>query len=84
MSPGDIEGFFVPGEVQLRTFPNQQVLDRCGFLGRLLSCSYVPNVGQPGHDEIVDAVSDLFDEYEIEGKVTFVYETRLYLGQFAR
>jgi hypothetical protein len=84
VSLGDIEGFFVPGEVQLRTFPNQQVLDRCGFLGRLLSCSYVPNVGQPGHDEIVDAISDLFDEYEIEGKVTFVYETKLYLGQFIR
>jgi SAM-dependent methyltransferase len=84
VSLGDIEGFFVPGEVQLHTFPNQQVLDRCGFLGRLLSCSYVPNVGQPGHDEIVDAISDLFDEYEIEGKVTFVYETKLYLGQFIR
>ena len=84
VSLGDIEGFFAPGEVQLRTFPNQQVLDRCGFLGRLLSCSYVPNAGQPGHDEIVDSISDLFDEYEIEGKVTFVYETRLYLGQFIR
>jgi|SRR5208282_3952112 len=71
-------------EVQLSTFPNQQVLDRCGFLGRLLSCSYVPNVGQPGHDEIVDSVRDLFDEYEIDGNVTFAYETRLYLGRFIR
>ena len=53
-------------------------------LGRLLSCSYVPNVGRPGHDEIADGVSDLFNEYEIEGNVTFVYETRLYLGQFIR
>jgi ubiquinone/menaquinone biosynthesis C-methylase UbiE len=78
----DIEAFFAEGEVQLCTFPNEQVLDRRGFLGRLLSCSYVPNVGQPGHHEIVDAVSHIFDEYEIKGKVTFVYETRLYLGQF--
>jgi len=82
VSLGDIEAFFGPGEVQLWTFPNEQVLDRCGFLGRLLSCSYVPNVGQPGHHEIVDAVGDLFGEYEVEGKVSFDYETRLYLGQF--
>jgi SAM-dependent methyltransferase len=84
VSLGDIEAFFVPGEVQLCTFPNEQVLERCGFLGRLLSCSYVPNMGQPGHHEIVDAVGVLFDEYQVEGNVTFAYETRLYLGQFAR
>jgi SAM-dependent methyltransferase len=84
VSLGDLRTFFVPGEVQLFTFPNEQVLDRRGFLGRLLSCSYVPNVGQAGHHEIGDAVSDLFDEYEVEGNVTFAYETRLYLGQFVR
>jgi SAM-dependent methyltransferase len=78
----DIEAFFVPGEVQLCTFPNEQVLDRCGFLGRLLSSSFVPNVGQPGHQEIIDAANDIFDEHEVDGIVSLIYETRLYLGQF--
>jgi SAM-dependent methyltransferase len=78
----DIEAFFVTGEVQLCTFPNEQVLDRHGFLGRLLSSSFVPNVGQSGHHEIVGAASDIFDQYEVDGTVSLVYETRLYLGQF--
>jgi SAM-dependent methyltransferase len=82
VSLADIEAFFAPGEVQLCTFPNEQVLDRVGFLGRILSCSYVPNVGEPGHSEIVDAFGEIFDEYEVGGKVTLTYETRLYLGQF--
>jgi hypothetical protein len=41
-------------------------------------------MGQPGHHEIVDAVGVLFEEYQVEGNVTFAYETRLYLGQFIR
>jgi SAM-dependent methyltransferase len=83
VSVEDIGAFFVPGEVQVCTFPNEQVLDRCGFLGRLLSSSFVPNVGQPGHHEIVDAANDIFDEHEVDGTVTFIYETRLYLGRFS-
>ena len=82
VSLADLEAFFAPGKIELCTFPNEQVLDRLGFLGRLLSCSYVPNVGEPGHHEIVDAFGEIFDEYEVEGKVTLAYETRLFLGQF--
>jgi SAM-dependent methyltransferase len=80
----DMRSFFAPGEFELYTFPNDQNLDREAFLGRLLSSSYVPNVGQPGHREIVDAAGQVFDEYEAEGKVIFAYETRLYLGRFSR
>jgi len=78
----EMRTFFAPGEFELHTFPNDQSLDREAFLGRLLSSSYVPNVGQPGHREIVDAAGHVFDEYEAEGKVIFAYETRLYLGRF--
>ena len=80
----EIQTFFAPGEFQFYTFPNEQSLDREGFLGRLLSSSYVPNAGQPGHREIVQAAGQLFDEYEAGGKVAFAYETRLYLGRFGR
>jgi hypothetical protein len=78
----EMRTFFAPGEFELHTFPNDQSLDREAFLGRLLSSSYVPNTGQPGHREIVDAASHLFGECEAEGKVMFAYETRLYLGRF--
>ena len=77
-----IRRFFAPGEVQLRTFPNEQILDREEFLGRLLSSSYVPNVGQPGHREIMEAAGKIFDTHNIVGKIRFDYETKIYVGRF--
>jgi SAM-dependent methyltransferase len=78
----DIQAFFAPGEVELRTFPNEQTLDREGFLGRLLSSSYVPNLGQLGHQEIIEAAAEIFDAYQVDGKITFDYETKVFVGRF--
>jgi ubiquinone/menaquinone biosynthesis C-methylase UbiE len=78
----EIRTFFAPGEAQLRTFANRQILDREGFIGRLISSSYVPNIGQPGHPEIIEAAQKIFDSYQVEGKITFDYETRVYIGRF--
>jgi ubiquinone/menaquinone biosynthesis C-methylase UbiE len=80
----DIRAFFAPGEVQLRTFANSQTLDCDGFLGRLMSSSYVPNLGQPGHQEIVEAAKKLFEAHQAGGKITFEYETKVYAGRFER
>jgi hypothetical protein len=77
-----IRRFFGPGEVQLRTFPNDQTLNREEFLGRLLSSSYVPNLGQPGHREIMEAAGKIFDTHNIVGKIRFDYETKIYVGRF--
>jgi ubiquinone/menaquinone biosynthesis C-methylase UbiE len=78
----EIHGFFAPNDVALVSFQNFQDLDREGFKGRLLSSSYVPIVGQPGHEEIVEAAEKIFDKYEHGGKVTVEYETKLYLGRW--
>lgn len=80
----EIRSFFSPGEFQSWAFPNDQILDREEFLGRLLSSSYVPNVGQPGHQEIVEASGKIFDAHQVSGKITFDYETKLYLGRLSR
>jgi SAM-dependent methyltransferase len=80
----DIRAFFAPGEVQLRTFANNQTLDGDGFLGRLISSSYVPNLGQPGHQEIVEAARKVFEAHQSGGKISFEYETRVYVGRFGR
>jgi SAM-dependent methyltransferase len=77
----DIRAFFAPGEVQLRTFANSQTLDCDGFLGRLISSSYVPNLGQPGHQEIVEAAKKVFEAYQVGGEITFGYETKVYVGR---
>jgi ubiquinone/menaquinone biosynthesis C-methylase UbiE len=78
----DIRAFFEPGEVTLKKFPNAQKLDRAAFIGRVLSSSYVPLEGEPGHREVMTAAERLFDENAAEGAVSFVYETLLYLGTF--
>jgi ubiquinone/menaquinone biosynthesis C-methylase UbiE len=80
----DIRAFFAPGETQLMTFANSQTLDCDGFLGRLMSSSYVPNVGQPGHQEIVEAAKRVFEAHQAAGKITFEYETKVYVGRLSR
>ena len=77
----EIRRFFTPGEVRACTFPNDQILDREQFLGRLISSSFVPNVDQPGHEEIVEAAGRIFDAHQTRGEIMFKYETKLYLGR---
>jgi SAM-dependent methyltransferase len=82
ISAEELHKFFAPGEVQVVKFPNHQVLNRDGFQGRLVSSSYVPNVGQPGHDEIVEAADRIFTKHQVGGEVRIDYETKVYVGRF--
>jgi ubiquinone/menaquinone biosynthesis C-methylase UbiE len=84
VSAGDISAFFEPGQVIVKKFPNAQQLGREAFIGRVLSSSYVPLAGEPGHRDIVASAERLFDERAVEGTVSFEYETMLYLGRFGR
>jgi len=79
----DIQLFFEPGEVKVETFPNAQLLTREAFIGRILSSSYVPMPGQPGHQSIVSAAERLFDENAVKETVSFEYRTMVYLGRFS-
>jgi ubiquinone/menaquinone biosynthesis C-methylase UbiE len=78
----EIDKFFTPGDVRLVTFRNYQLLDREGFRGRLLSSSYVPNVGQPAHNDIVESADQIFMKHAVDGRVRIEYETKLYLGRW--
>jgi SAM-dependent methyltransferase len=78
----DIHQFFAPNKLELVTFRNDQLMDRAGLIGRLLSTSYVPNTGQPGNLAIVAAVDRIFDDCQTDNLVTMVYETRVYFGAF--
>jgi len=78
----DVRTFFEPGEVTVKRFSNAQELGREAFIGRLLSTSYVPFMGERGHRDIVAAAERLFDENAVEGAVSLEYETVLYLGRF--
>jgi ubiquinone/menaquinone biosynthesis C-methylase UbiE len=81
VSVQDLHKFYERSQMRSATFSNVQIFDFEGLLGRLLSSSYVPNEGQPGHQEILSALHELFNAHQVEGKVYFEYETVLYYGR---
>ena len=57
------------------------MFDRSGLKGRVLSSSYIPAENQPGYDAMMEALNLLFDKYQVNGKVTFEYETKMFFGR---
>lgn len=66
---------------KLTTLGNEQTLDRQGLQGRLASSSYAPLPGTPEYQPLVDALNALFDRYQVDGNVTVLYETLVYVGR---
>jgi hypothetical protein len=81
ITDADIADFFAPAPVERFYFPNAQRLDHDGFLGRVLSSSYIPNVGQPGHEAVMNEMEAFFDRHARSGSIDFPYQTRVYLAQ---
>ncbi len=77
-----IEGLqaFLGGGVEQAVFESSQTFDLEGLLGRAMSSSYVPHAGQPGHDEIVEDLTELFERDQENGTVRFLYETQVFYG----
>ncbi len=73
--------FFAPHGYEMAAFTNRQVFDFEGLHGRLLSSSYAPVAGQPGHDAMLQALRSLFEEHQTDGVVTLEYDTRVYDGR---
>jgi ubiquinone/menaquinone biosynthesis C-methylase UbiE len=81
VSAEKLHNFFEPAQIRSATFSNVQAFDFEGLLGRMLSSSYVPNAGQPGHQEMLSALQELFHAHQVEGKVYLEYVTSLHYGQ---
>ena len=75
----DIDTVFGGPVWRLVELANRQVLDLEGLQGRLASSSYAPLAGTPGHQEMLDALADLFAAHQTEGHVTLLYDTKVYL-----
>ncbi|MGC4003134.1 MAG: class I SAM-dependent methyltransferase [Pirellulales bacterium] len=63
--------------------PNLQRFDFAGLRGRLLSSSYAPNIGQPGHDPMLQELTRIFAAHQRDGAVEILYETDVYCGKIA-
>jgi SAM-dependent methyltransferase len=76
-----IAAFFAPGTFALHTFANTQIFDFEGVKGRLLSSSYTPEPGQPTYQPMLDELTAMFQQCQVDGIVTFEYDTNVYYGQ---
>jgi SAM-dependent methyltransferase len=77
----ELDAFFGPGRYASFVLPNAQAFDYAGLEGRLLSSSYVPNVGEPRYEEMLAALGELFARHEVDGKVAFDYDTKVFCGR---
>jgi hypothetical protein len=78
-----LQPFFAPHGFVEHSIPYVQHFDREGLRGRLLSSSYAPAVGAPGHEVMMAALDTLFEAHQHEGRVAFEYDTRTFVGRLA-
>jgi SAM-dependent methyltransferase len=75
-----LSAFFAATGYRLATFDSQQVFDFEGLCGWILSSSFVPLPGEPGHGELVRQLREMFDAHERGGTVTVEDDTKVYYG----
>jgi len=63
--------------------PSAQHFDFEGLKGRLLSSSYAPDEGQPGHAEMLRDLETIFNARQQDGRVEFAYDTVAYYGKLS-
>ena len=77
----DFKAFFKDGEFTLVKYPNQQIFDEEGLIGRAYSSSYVPALDTEAGKQFLPMIKELFAKYNKNGKVAFKYQTEIYLGE---
>jgi SAM-dependent methyltransferase len=60
---------------------NSQSFDYNGLEGRLMSSSYAPEPGHPGHGPMLAELRRLFEAHQVGGQVEFRYTTRVFYGR---
>jgi len=75
--------FFGPLERVERVLGNHQDLDFDSLRGRLLSSSYAPAPGEPGHLAMLAELRRIFDLHQHSGRVRMEYETKIFFGKLA-
>lgn len=84
--PEKIAAFLAPSasalsRVQTARFENHQNLTLDGLMGRVVSSSYMPQVGDARYAAMAEAVEDLFAQQQIDGLVRMEYETVVTWGR---
>lgn len=74
---------FAPAAFERHMLENAQQFDCEELIGRTLSSSYSPQPGHPGYEPMIRELRALFERHQRDGRVTFEYDTRVYLGRVA-
>ncbi|HEU0012218.1 MAG TPA: methyltransferase domain-containing protein [Longimicrobium sp.] len=82
IAPEAIAAFY-GGPHALRKVPNEQVFDLEGLRARVLSSSYTPDEGHPGHAAMMRTLDRIFREHAEDGVVRFEYDTEVWFGRLA-
>jgi hypothetical protein len=72
--------FFGHADYREARFPNPTALDFDTLAQRLNSASYVPPESSPAHAPMIAALRRLFDATQREGRVTMIYDTRVFFA----
>lgn len=80
-TPDIYASFFRYGEYEYREFRNELRFTLEGFIGRNLSASYAPKIGDVNYSLFVEALTEQFYRYAEGETVTFPNITKSYLGQ---
>lgn len=75
-----MRAWFGAGYLGMGRFDHGQLLDFDGLRGRLMSSSYAPREGHPQHEPMLQALRELFERYAVNGRVSFDYDTVIYVG----
>src|SRR5215207_10188108 len=76
----ELKQFFTKDAYKTHSVRHEQRFDFEGLKGRLLSSSYAPAEGQPGHQAMLDALTRIFDQHQLNGQVSFEYDTQIHIG----
>lgn len=77
----DLELFFHEEKYSKKSFPNYQVFDFEGLLGRLLSSSYAPLPGEINYNKCITSLKEIYNKNNKGGLVKITYDTILYWGK---
>jgi len=78
---GRIGGLFGSSGFRVDEFPNHQMFDFAGLVGRISSSSYLPMAGEPAHEEMSGELRVVFERWQEDGLVRFLYRTKVFHGR---
>lgn len=76
-----LQEFFHPATMRQRSLLNVQTLDLEGLHGRIVSSSYMPQLGHARYEELQQAVEALFEQCQKDGSVRMEYDCVVCYGQ---